>query len=307
MSEQASEGRTRYPVVISVANLKGGVGKTTLSVNLAYGLAWFQKQRVLLIDLDPQANATQYLMPETEYRKVYFGDPPLKKTVVELYLEYDQQYATNKVLPIKHIDFLTRIYRGNTGEYLDLLSSKLELSRLAAQGGNVHRNKQIRDFIELVCREYDVVLIDCPPTISRMLWAAFEASHSVLIPMKPDFLSALGLPLLGQTIQEDYQNDVARRSGSLVPAKLSVLGLVFTMVDSRLNMAKESIAEVEQQAAQLGYHIFTNRVRMSTEFTWSAKKSLPIFRISPMSHLATEMELLVEEFAKQIAQVRGGS
>nr|WP_324291553.1 ParA family protein [Corallococcus sp. BB11-1] len=73
----------QYPRVTSVVNLKGGVGKTTLCVNLAYGLAYFKDKRTLLIDLDPQANATQYLISQHTYQKLYLSEPPPKSTIVE--------------------------------------------------------------------------------------------------------------------------------------------------------------------------------------------------------------------------------
>jgi len=291
-----ADERPTYPEVTAVVNLKGGVGKTTLSVNLAYALAYYFGRRVLLIDLDPQANATQYLLPQQTYRGVYLSDPPKRRSVFELYRAYEEMdlAATSGVSALAETAvYLQRVYKGPKG-YLDLLASKLQLSLLAFQGGQVQKNGQIRWFVESVADKYDYVLIDAPPTVSRMLMGAFEAAESVLIPVKPDFLSSIGLPLLHRVIQKEYTTEIARRPSWMKP--LGILGLVFTMYDSRLTMTTESEADIRKVADTMGAAVFTSVVSNSTKFAWSSQKSLPIFRSEPRSRYATEIHDLAAEF-----------
>lgn len=293
---------TRYPPTTAVVNLKGGVGKTTVCVNLAYGLSYFKNSRVLLVDLDPQANATQYLISSQTYRKIYRSDPPGKLSVYELYNEHLSCSRLSAPKPVENPDrFLQRVFAGDKG-YLDLLASKLELSMLAFEGGQVQKNGQIRWLIEAVANNYDHVLIDCPPTVSRMLIGGFEAAEYVLVPIKPDFLSTIGLPLLHQVITQVYPENIARRPEGF--ADLQVLGLVYSMVDSRLTMTQESIEDINDQGRRLGYEVFKSQISESTRFAHSSKHTLPIFRTEPKSKYASEIEALVNEYLEKLKQKR---
>jgi chromosome partitioning protein len=296
----ATPGRPSYPQVVSVVNLKGGVGKTTLCVNLAYGLAYFKNKRVLLVDLDPQANATQYLISQYTYQKLYLADPPVKSTVVEMYDEFNQSNRVNSAPPKDPQRYIQRIYKGDPG-YLDLVASKLELSLLAFEGGQVHKNNQVRWLIESVGGQYDIVLIDCPPTVSRMLMGGFDASEYVLVPMKPEFLSTIGLPLLHRIITKTYSEDIGKRAKWMNP-DLIVIGIVYTMFNPQLVMTQESLAELRREAARLNYPIFSTYMSNSTKFTWSSKRTLPIFRTEPSSQYAVEMEQIVNEFLARLAK-----
>ena len=297
---QMTFGIENYPEVVSVVNLKGGVGKTTLCVNLAYGLAYFLNKRVLLIDLDPQANATQYLISEGTYRKIYLSGGASKKTILEVYDEFNIANRKTEISPIKDSDkFIQRIFKGSHG-YLDLLASKLELSLLAFSSQTLPQYDQVRWFIQSVGHNYDIVLIDCPPTVSSMLLSGFEAAHSVLVPMKPDFLSTIGLPLLHTVMTKMYTKYVNRAEWM---NEISMLGLVYTMVDKRLTMTRESKRDIRREAKKFEYNVFDNYMSYSTKFTWSSKLTLPIFRTQPSSRYATEIENLVNEFQDKVKEL----
>nr|WP_277399909.1 ParA family protein [Pseudoxanthomonas sp. LH2527] len=276
-------------------NLKGGVGKTTLCVNLAYGLAFFHNLRVLLIDLDPQANATQYLISQQSYRSIYLGAGATKKTIVDVYTESREGDLALSRKPLADpSQFIQRVYTGRDGS-LDLLASKLELSLIGFQEGHGHMNDQVRWFIEQVGENYDYVLIDCPPTVSRMLMAAFEASQSFVVPVKPEFLSTIGIPLLDQVLKGLYEQKIARRAEYL-PKSLKSIGVIYTMVNEQLNMTRESMDDLNKTAVNLGYPVFKSHISASTKYAWSSRQSLPVFRSEPRSKYAQEMAAVVEEF-----------
>jgi chromosome partitioning protein len=290
--------RANYPRVVSVVNLKGGVGKTTLSVNLAYGLAYFQRRRVLIVDLDPQANATQYLISQQTYRNVYL-DTGQRLTVHELYQEHQMRGLGSEAAPKDSSKYIQRVYGGDEG-YLDLVASRLELGLLAFDGGQVQQNDQIRWLINDVAANYDIVLIDSPPTISRMLVAGFEASEHVLVPVKPDFLSSIGLPLLDRVIKQVYNKTLARRPPGM--KQIEILGIVYTMYLEQLTMTQESVEDITGVAATLKYPIFATKIGSSTKFTWSAKRTLPIFRTEPNSKYGIELRQLTAEFDTRLTQ-----
>ena len=218
-----------YPQVVTVVNLKGGVGKTTLCVNLAYGLAYFHEKRVLLIDLDPKANATQYLLSQQTYRKLYLSDESPKKTIMEVYDEFNIADRSDERKGLSDPDkYLQRIYKGDEG-YLDLLASKLELGLHAFEVPHLPKYDQVRWFVENISDLYDIVLIDCPPTVSSMLMAGLEAAQSSCVPIRTKaFLSTIGLPLLQRTISKTYPKYIKRVEWL---DEIKMLGLVYTMVD----------------------------------------------------------------------------
>ncbi|MCY1034006.1 ParA family protein [Corallococcus sp. BB11-1] len=214
------------------------------------------------------------------------------------YDEFVQATRTTDAPPKDPNRYIQRIYKGEKG-YLDLVASKLELSLLAFEGGQVHKNNQVRWLIESVQNNYNIVLIDCPPTVSRMLMGGFEASDHVLVPMKPEFLSTIGLPLLHRIITKTYNKEISKRADFL-NKELSVIGIVYTMSNSNLIMTQESMAEIQKEATRLKYPIFSSTISQSTKFTWSAKRTLPIFRTEPNSRYASEIEFLVTEFLTRL-------
>lgn len=293
-----SNTRPTYPNVVSVLNLKGGVGKTTLCVNLAYGLAWFNRRRVLLIDLDPQANATQYLMTQRNYRETYYSDPPKKLTTFEVYRE--RQVNDDPDIPLRSPDrFLYPVYTASDGKsYLHLVASKLELSLIGFSHSTLPTFDEIRWLIQSIGENYDVVLIDCPPTMSRLLVVALDASEFILIPVKAEFLSTIGLPLLHRVLSATYP-----RQGRRDPwmSDIRVLGMVLNMVDERLIMTRESVGDVEEASRRFGYPILSSHISASTKYAWSSKQALPIFRSEPKSRYAAEIRELSEEFDRVLA------
>ena len=218
--------------IVSLINMKGGVGKTTLAVGLAWELA--KKNRVLLVDIDPQFNATQWLVNTSEYLTWV----KTKHTILSVFQPPGQASihtgaaGAGHAAPVKPTAKSTIISIKKNGAKLDLLPSILDLMKLdAAPRGTENR---LRVFLEKVRSDYDYILIDCPPTASLFSYSAFLASDAYLVPVKPDPLSVLGLPLLERAMQ-DYEE----RSGQELPR----LGLVFTQVRQTEAM-KTTMAQV---------------------------------------------------------------
>lgn len=218
--------------VISFMNMKGGVGKTTLTVNIAYALAALHDKRVLVVDVDPQFNATQYLVEDKKYL-AHITDPS-KSTIKDIFVPKPEPIRTAvssaKGTPRKKLSLSEcsiNIYdgerppgfaRGGKGR-LDIIPSTLDL--VEVQNSKRQTEAKLKAFLSEKATSYDYVLIDCPPTISIFTEAAILASNKYIVPIKPDPLSVLGLPLLERYI-EDFTADVGM--------KLEQVGIVFTLV-----------------------------------------------------------------------------
>ncbi|MFC3715847.1 ParA family protein [Luteimonas soli] len=208
-------------------NLKGGVGKTTLAVGMACELA--KNYDVLLVDIDPQFNATQWIVPA----ETYLDWIENKKTVFDIFQpsEGDTLAARRR----NAASLSNAVITVTPGGYdLDIVPSTLDLIKLDhAPRGTENR---LRVFLEPARQKYDYILIDCPPTASIFSYSAFLASDAYLVPVKPDPLSVLGLPLLERAMG-DYED----RSGQ----GLMRLGLIFTQVRQTEAMRK-TMAQVRR-------------------------------------------------------------
>ncbi|MCP1102766.1 chromosome partitioning protein [Aequitasia blattaphilus] len=208
--------------VIALTNQKGGVGKTTSTLNLGVDLARRGK-KVLLIDVDAQANLTMAL----GYRKP--DDLPFTLANVM------QNIMDDKTIPAD-----AGILHHN--ESIDLMPSNIELSGLEVRLINaISRERILKSYISTVRQNYDHILIDCMPSLGMMTINALAAADSVVIPTQPHYLSAKGLELLLRSISK-----VKRQ----INPKLRIDGILMTMVMSRTNMAKEITASVKSVYGQ---------------------------------------------------------
>ena len=190
--------------VIAVTNQKGGVGKTTTSVNLSAALAYMGK-KVLLVDIDPQANATQGIGVDRS---------SLSLTV------YD---AITQSTPLKDIIISTDV------KNLDIVPANIDLAGVEIELSQVKsgREQRIRNALETVKERYDFVIIDCPPALGLLNTNALTASDAVLIPVQCEYYALEGLTQLLNTILLTQK---------VFNEKLTIEGVLLTMLDSRTNL-----------------------------------------------------------------------
>lgn len=194
--------------------MKGGVGKTTMAVNVGYTLAKEFEKKVLLIDMDPQMNATQYTLKEEQVRDI-LNNP--KKTIYGvLFDEYDLPNVTSTSTIDSNREF-NRIFE--IEDNFDIIPSHLQIMRLNL-GASPFRLRQYIKNNELKDK-YDILVLDSPPTISAYTQISLLASDAYVVPMKTDFLSLFGLPLL-----ESY----IHRLKIEFELNLEFLGIILTMV-----------------------------------------------------------------------------
>jgi chromosome partitioning protein len=226
-----------HPRIISLANQKGGVGKTTTAINLGTALAAIG-ERVLIVDLDPQGNASTGLGIDRRSRNVstydvLVGEAPLREAVVPT------------AVPRLHIAAST----------MDLSGLELEL------GSTKDRAFRLRDAIAALNTnvsepaDYTYVLIDCPPSLNLLTVNAMAASDAILVPLQCEFFALEGLSQLLQTVEQVR---------TTLNPNLSIHGVVLTMFDSRNNLSNQVVADVRQFMGAKVYNTMIPRnVRIS--------------------------------------------
>lgn len=234
--------------IISVINQKGGVAKTTTSVNVAASWAK-QGKNVLLIDLDPQASAT----------KAIFGDTDFDKTIYDVII--------NRLTPEE------AVVRSESFGF-DVIPSEIMLSGVDIQiAAHFGRERILKKKLELIKKKYDAVIIDCPPSLGLITINALMASRDIIIPICPEYFSAKGINLILETLR-NIQIGLGHKVG--------VRGIVITRYKDR-KIAREVIDKIKQE---FGIRIFDEYIPDNIAVEESHHHHLPVLAYAPESKAA---------------------
>ena len=256
--------------VIALTNQKGGVGKTTTAVNLGVSLAQ-QGKKVLLIDADAQANLTMSLgcnRPDD-----------LSETLSSIMQDVVDDNPLNVQKAILHHK-----------EGVDLIPSNIELSGLEVRLINaISRESVLKSCVNEVKKYYDIVLVDCMPSLGMLTINALAAADSVVIPTQPHYLSAKGLELLLRSVSK-----VKRQ----INPKLRIDGILMTMVMPRTNISKEITATVKNAYGQR-IKVFDSQIPHSIRAVEATAEGKSIFAYDKGGKVAAAYE----QFAKEVAEI----
>ena len=254
--------------VIAITNQKGGVGKTTTTVNLGVGLSMYHDKKVLLIDADPQSSLTASLLK---------GQNPDQ-------LEMTLTTVMEATIEDRPIDEFSGILHHDEG--VNLLPSNIELSGMETGLFNImSREYVLRNYIDSVRKNYDYILIDCMPSLGMMTINALVAADSVIIPSQPSFLSTKGLNLLLHSI-----NKIKRG----INPSLKIDGILFTMVNNRTNNAKDIIGAMRDTVGQ-NIRVFDTEIPHSVRAAECSVTGESIFTHDKGGKVAAAYEALTKE------------
>ena len=250
--------------IYCVANQKGGVGKTTVTVNLAAGLAKVG-QRVLMVDLDPQGNAT--MGSGVDKRK-------LSATVYDVLLESSSIAEARVTSP--------KLIAG--GCSYDILGANRELAGAEIELVNLdRREKRLRRAIGAVAGDYDFVLIDCPPSLSMLTLNGLCAAHGVIVPMQCEYFALEGLTDLVNTIKQVHAN---------LNKDLKIIGLLRVMFDPRITLQQQVS---DQLKSHFGDKVFNTVIPRNVRLAEAPSYGLPGVAFDPSSKGAQAFLAFAEE------------
>ena len=263
------------PRVIAIANQKGGVGKTTTAVNLSACIGSLGK-RVLLIDMDSQANCTSGLgfekSPNESLYPVLLGESTLEEKIKET------DYDGVSLIPSE----------------FDLCAAEVELARMSFDAASSHPDRHLNWLKEALKpivkrRRFDVVLIDCPPSLGKLTLSVLIAANSLLIPLQCEYYPLEGISSITGLMEQ--------LKTSKVNKTLELIGVLMTMFDSRTNLSRMVVNEVREH---FGNKVFRTVIPRATRVAESPSHGKPILYYDPYSAGSVAYETAAEELIKRL-------
>jgi chromosome partitioning protein len=265
--ELRSEGKV-LTCVLAIANQKGGVGKTTTSINLAAAIA-LKKKKTLLIDLDPQANATI----------AFFKADELAHTMYDIFAEH----------PVAMAD----IIKPTKDPFLFVAPARLALARLEQQmASQFDAPFKLKDALSPIVKDYDYIVLDTPPALGILTVNALVASTHLLVPIQAAYFAIEGT----DDLLETYSRIRARPNPDL-----KVLGVVITLFDKRTNISRDTH---EQIRSVFGEALFKTRIAKNVRLEESPAYKETIFSYAPKSSGAEEYKKLAQEVLHRVEEDR---
>lgn len=259
--QRIGKTKTKMAKIIALANQKGGVGKTTTTINLAASLATLEK-KVLVVDADPQANASSGLGVDISQ-----VDCSIYECIIDHADVRDAIYTTD----IDGLDIIP--------SHIDLVGAEIEMLNLE------NREKVIKGLLDPLRPEYDYILIDCSPSLGLITVNALTAADSVIIPVQCEYFALEGISKLLNTI---------KIIKSRLNPKLEIEGFLLTMYDSRLRLANQIYDEVKRHFQEL---VFKTVIQRNVKLSESPSHGLPVILYDADStgaknHLALAKEII---------------
>jgi chromosome partitioning protein len=250
-------------MILAIANQKGGVGKTTTAINLGAGLGALER-RVLLVDCDPQGNATRGLGAKASSPHLYHalsGEVPLEEAI-----------------------------RPSGFPNLDLVPSQRDLVGVEVEFvGEAGWEHKLKGVLAQIAGRYDTILLDCPPSLGHLTVSALTAADGILVPLQCEYFALEGISELLATVR--------RIQGSLNPG-LAIAGILLTMYDDRTNLSKDVALEIRSHFADKVYDAVVPRnIRLAE----APSHGLPIFQYDIKSRGADAYLAVAREFLRRAA------
>ncbi len=293
--------------IIATANMKGGVGKTTLSVNLATALVKEHGKRVLVVDLDTQISATLSLMPPSEFAKFRKRKQTLRYLVEQIINPVDNPKFSSHDVVQHNVCNLTGLdlLPGDIDLYDEFLVSQMLYQEAIDLGKcefefvwNRFERFLIKNILQPLVAEYDFIILDCAPGYTLLTRSALVASDFYILPAKPEPLSVIGIQLLERRIaslKESHQKDQI--------FNVSMLGIVFTMSGNLLTgrYYRQVIARVNQDFG--ASKLFSTNIPIDVNVAKAVDSFMPVVLNNPGTAGAKAFTQLTQEFLEKVRVV----